>query len=1013
MSDKYDPKKIEEKWQKYWEENKSFEVDEDSKKEKFYSLIEFPYPSGDGLHVGHPRPFTAMDVVSRYKRMQGYNVLYPIGFDAFGLPTENYAIKTGRPPAEVTSENIANFTRQLKMLGYSFDWSRVVDTTDPDYYKWTQWIFLQLFKHGLAYKKNMPINWCLDCKIGLANEEVVDGKCERCGGAVEKRDKEQWMLAITKYADKLLDGLDEVDYIKRAKIQQQNWVGRSEGASVVFSVIASLPAGQAGVAKQSRINTVIASEAKQSCEHTIEVFTTRPDTLFGATYMVVSPEHELIEKFQDQISNFKEVSGYIEKAKLKSDLERTELQKEKTGVELKGLKAVNPVNGEEIPVWVADYVLISYGTGAIMAVPAHDQRDWEFATKYGIEIREVVTGGDIKKQAYSGEGKNVSSDFIDGLETQTAKEKMIEWLEEKGAGKKEVNYKLRDWVFSRQRYWGEPIPLVYCEACENKKYNYVLLHGFTGRSDKNFFPKIVKKLEVQGHTVYCPDLPNTDEPQVDEQVKCVMDNCKFDENTILLGHSLGGVVAMKLLEKLNIKLNKVILLDSFIQPEFNDKKRPGVVKSCDWKFDFEKIKTKTEEIIILADNTFVTIPKNQSSEMTNLLSANLQLVKPNSRHFVGENEPEVERVLQINGWIPVPEDQLPVELPKVEKYEPTDTGESPLACMTDWVNTTCPKCGELAKRETDTMPNWAGSSWYFLRYCDPDNNQEFASMEKLKYWMPVDWYNGGMEHTVLHLLYSRFWNLFLYDIGAVPDREPYQKRTSHGMILAPDGEKMSKSRGNVINPDEIVAQFGTDAFRAYIMFMGPFDQDVAWDTNGLVGVKRFLDRVWALWDRIDPAIVSVAKQSRLQPLLHQTIKKVTQDIEKMHFNTAIAKMMEWVNELHKHEHISKFEYSSLIKLLAPFAPHMCEELWQVLGNKTDLVAESWPEYDESKIVEDNFTLAIQINGKLRDTLEVSIDISEDDAKQQALESKKVQKWLDVQEPKKIIYVKGKLVSIVI
>ncbi|MDD2657005.1 MAG: leucine--tRNA ligase [Patescibacteria group bacterium] len=840
---KYNPSEIEPKWQKYWEDNKSFCAEDSSDKPKFYPLIEFPYPSGAGLHVGHPRPYTGMDIVARKKRMEGFNVLYPIGFDAFGLPTENYAIKTGRPPAEVTSENIANFTRQIKSLGISFDWSRVVDTTDPKYYKWTQWIFLQLFKHGLAYKKNMPINWCTSCKIGLANEEVVDGKCERCGGEVEKRDKYQWMLAITKYADKLLSGLEDVDYIERAKVQQQNWIGKSEGASVFFNI--------------------------KDCEEKIEVFTTRPDTLFGATYMVLSPEHNLVEKLKDKISNFADVEDYINKAKLKSDLERTELQKEKTGVELQGIKAINPVNMQEIPVFVADYVLATYGTGAIMAVPAHDERDYEFAKKYNLSIQKVVlppaihslyrNADDIAAGApssirveadcFPGEGTSVNSGFLNGLETKEAKAKMIAWLEEKNIGKKQINFKLRDWVFSRQRYWGEPIPLVYCEKCASE--------------------------------------------------------------------------------------NK------------------------------------------------------------------------------GGNE-------QNPGWFAIAESELPLELPQVEKYEPTDTGESPLSQIPEWVKTTCPNCGGEAKRETDTMPNWAGSSWYFLRYIDPNNDTEFASQEKLKYWMSVDWYNGGMEHTVLHLLYSRFWNEFLYDIGLVPTSEPYKKRTSHGMILAKGGEKMSKSKGNVVNPDDVVVEFGADTLRTYIMFMGPFDQAVEWDTNGLVGVKRFLDRVWNLQEKINNEERGTLQnggqagnEERVEKLIHQAIKKVSDDIDNMRFNTAVAKLMELSNEVSKAPFITKEDYLEIIKLLSPFAPHMAEELWAMYGNGQGISTQKWPEYDEAKIKEDVITIVVQVNGKVRDSLDVPVDISEEDIKNKALALENVQKWLEGKEPKKVIYVKGRLVSVVV
>ncbi len=815
----YDPKEIEPKWQQYWDEVKPFHAETDSEKEKFFGLIEFPYPSGAGLHVGHPRPFTAMDVITRKKRMEGLNVLFPIGFDAFGLPTENFAIKTGRPPAEVTAENIANFTRQLKMLGLGFDWDRVVDTTDPKYFKWTQWIFLQLYTHGLAYKKNMPINWCISCKIGLANEEIVNGACERCGGPVEKRDKEQWMLAITKYADSLLEGLNTVDYIPQAKAQQENWIGRSEGAEVNFTL--RVPG--------------------QGEKHSVTVFTTRPDTLFGATFLAVSAERA--KKWVEMGWGASEdIKTYIEKT-IAERVGAREEEPEKTGIDA-GIFAINPATEKDIPVWITNYVLGDVGTGAIMAVPAHDERDWDFAKKFGCEIKYVVMKESVfhdLHEPYLGEGMCVRSGFLEGLSTSEAKEKMIAWLEEKGIGKKQVNYKLRDWVFSRQRYWGEPIPLVFCEHCAKEG--------------------------------------------------------KFE---------------------------------------------------------------------------------NKGEEMN-------------------------------PGWIPMAETELPLTLPMVEKYEPTDTGESPLATMTDWVSVNCPRCGNAARRETDTMPNWAGSSWYFLRYTDPNNDTVLASKEALKYWTSVDWYNGGMEHTVLHLLYSRFWNQFLFDIGVVPIKEPYKKRTSHGMILAKGGEKMSKSKGNVINPDDIVAEYGADTLRSYIMFMGPFDQAVEWDINGLVGVRRFLDRVWSLSAKLGNG-TSVATDR----LLHQTVKKVTEDIEGMRFNTAIAKMMELINALHKEETMSKEQFSMLVRILSPFAPHITEELWQAqLGMQGTVGRAAWPAYDEDKLVNDTVTLAVQVNGKVRGDVEVPSDISDEDAKAEAMAHPNVQKWLEGKEPKKVIYIKGKLVSIVV
>ena len=720
MSKQYNPAEIEGKWQRIWEESGAFRAQDDFTKPKFYPLIEFPYPSGAGLHVGHPRSNTAMDIIARMRRMQGYNVLFPIGWDAFGLPTENFAIKMHQQPAAITAKNIDRFRSQLKMLGFSFDYSREVNTTDPSYYKWTQWIFLQLYKAGLAYKTEMPINWCTSCKCGLANEEVVNGVCERCGSEVVRKVKSQWMLRITAYAQKLLDGLDDLDFIERVKTQQRNWIGRSEGAEVDFKL----------------------ADGK----HVVRVYTTRPDTLFGATYMVLSPEHKLVNELKSEITNWDAVVQYREAAARKSDFERTELNRDKTGVPLEGIKAINPLNGAEIPVWISDYVLASYGTGAIMAVPAHDERDWAFARKFNLPIIEVVAGGDVEKEAFTdiATGTLVNSGFLNGLSVAEAKKRVIQYIEDNGLGERKVNFKLRDWVFSRQRYWGEPIPMVYCEKC---------------------------------------------------------------------------------------------------------------------------------------------------------------------------------------GWVPVPEDQLPVRLPEVEHYEPIDTGESPLSVIDDWVNTTCPHCGGPARRETDTMPQWAGSSWYFLRYIDPHNDKCIADPDKLKYWLPVDWYNGGMEHTTLHLLYSRFWHHFLYDIGVVPTPEPYAKRTSHGMILGEDGEKMSKSRGNVINPDDIVKKMGADAFRLYEMFMGAFDQAIPWSTDGAYGCRRFLDRVWRLQDML----VEGGESSDMRQALHQTIKKVSEDYERMKFNTAIAQMMTLVNAFFQKGQITTAELKVLLKLLNPVAPHITEEMWQQNG----------------------------------------------------------------------------------
>ena len=800
----YVPGDIEPKWQKYWEDHKAFEASDDHTKPKYYCLIEFPYPSGAGLHVGHPRSNTALDIIARKRRMEGYNVLYPIGYDAFGLPTENYAIKNHVHPAIVTKQNIDHFREQLKKIGFSFDYSREVNTTDPSYYKWTQWIFLQMYKHGLAYKNEMPINWCPSCKCGLANEEVVDGKCERCGSEVVRRVKNQWMLRITAYAQKLLDGLDHVDFIDRVKTQQRNWIGRSEGAEVDFQL------------------TPVPEK--------LRVYTTRPDTLFGATYMVISPEHPLIDKYKDQITNYDALLAYREAAAKKSDFERTEMAKDKTGVQIEGIRAINPVNGREIPVWVSDYVLMSYGTGAIMAVPAHDERDWAFAKKFGLPIIEVVAGGkNVQEECFPDvqTGTLVNSDFLNGLSVAEAKKKIIDFLTEKGIGERKVNFKLRDWVFSRQRYWGEPIPIIHCPKC---------------------------------------------------------------------------------------------------------------------------------------------------------------------------------------GMVPLEEKDLPLLLPDVEHYEPTDDGQSPLSRMTDWVNVKCPRCGGDAQRETDTMPQWAGSSWYFLRYCDPHNDKEFASKEALDYWMPVDWYNGGMEHTTLHLLYSRFWHLFLHDLGLVSAPEPYQKRTSHGMILGENGEKMSKSRGNVINPDDTIAEIGADAFRMYEMFMGAFDQAIPWSTNGAKGCRKFLDRVWRLQEILtDDEGIS----EDLRVSVNQTIKKVSEDYERMKFNTAIAQMMTLVNEMYQKGSVTKGELKALLLLLSPVSPHICEEIWQLQGFGAPVYTQSWPKYDEKYLTRDEVEIAVQVNGKVRGKLMIPITMTRESAQEELPKLPAVQQIVGDRQIVKVIFVPGRLLNIVV
>ncbi|NLY45332.1 MAG: leucine--tRNA ligase [Tissierella sp.] len=799
----YSPNEIEKKWQNIWDEKEIYKTEIDKSKPKYYALVEFPYPSANGLHVGHPRPYTAMDIVARKRRYEGYNVLFPMGWDAFGLPTENFAIKNKIHPAIVTEKNIERFKSQLKSIGFSFDWSKEISTTDPKYVKWTQWLFLKFHEHGLAYKHEMPINWCTSCKIGLANEEVVNNACERCGGEVVQKIKNQWMLKITEYADRLIDDLDDVDFIERVKLQQKNWIGRSIGMEIDFKVT--------------------------NKEEKLRVFTTRPDTIFGSTYMVIAAEHPLIEKYKDEIGNYDELMNYKETVAKKSDFERTELSKEKTGVEIKGLTATNPATGKEIPIWISDYVLMSYGTGAIMAVPGHDERDWEFANKFGLPIVEVISGGDIKKEAYtdSENGIVVNSDFLNGLEVEEAKEVISKWLEERNLGEKKTNYKLRDWVFSRQRYWGEPIPLIHCDDC---------------------------------------------------------------------------------------------------------------------------------------------------------------------------------------GWVPVPEADLPVMLPDVENYEPTENGESPLANIDEWVNTTCPSCGKAAKRETDTMPNWAGSSWYFLRYIDPDNDKEFASKEAIDYWMNVDWYNGGMEHTTLHLLYSRFWHKFFYDIGLVSTKEPYQKRTSHGMILGDNNEKMSKSRGNVVNPDDIVRDFGADTLRTYEMFIGDFEKSAPWSENGVMGCRRFLERVWKLQEIL---VEGDNYTKDLESSIHKAIKKVTEDFETLKFNTAIATLMSLSNEFNDCGSVTKKDLATFLILLNPVAPHITEEIWQEIGLEGFLHDTTWPKYDEAKTKDQVIQMPIQVNGKVRGTIEINVDDTQDKIKEKALQDENIMRFIEEKSIIKEIFVPGKIYNIVV
>jgi leucyl-tRNA synthetase/predicted alpha/beta hydrolase family esterase len=997
---KYNHQSIEKKWQEQWEKQKLYATKDDPNKKKFYCLIEFPYPSADGLHVGHPRSYTALDIVVRKRRMEGDNALFPIGFDAFGLPAENYAIKVKKNPADITKQNIERFRSQLKALGLSFDWSREVVTTDPEYYKWTQWIFLQLFKAGLLYQKEMPINWCPSCKTGLANEEVVSGKCERCGTVVTKKNLKQWIFKITDYADRLIDDLDTVDYLDKIKTQQINWIGKSDGARVQFRL--------------------------KDLKYRIDVFTTRPDTLFGATYMVLAPEHELVEKLLKEISNSKEVEKYIRAAQSKSDLERTDLAKEKTGVELKGIKVINPASNDEMSVWVADYVLTGYGTGAIMAVPAHDERDWEFAKKFNLPIKEVISGGDVKKKAYSGNGKVVDSEEFDGLDSEKGIKKITAWIEKESFGKAEVNYKLRDWIFSRQHYWGEPIPLIHCENCKEKEKKTVLIiHGTGSYCRFGWYGWLADELEKLGHKVITPDMPNPNEPDLAEWLS-ELDKYKdkLNENSVVIGHSLGGPVAMHFVSKLSKKVGKIILVaPTSDKIDWKEYAKLHPEDPVDHQIEFHRTEISYDNvhknvgrvIYYYSDNDFY-IPKSIPEHYKKVLKADFRMLKGRN-HFSVANGlaftfPEIfEEIIEGNqmpvGIVSVPEKDLPVELPKVKNYEPTDTGESPLAGIKKWVSVKCPECGGKAKRETDTMPNWAGSSWYFLRYCDPHNKKEFASKKSLENWMPVDLYNGGMEHTTLHLLYSRFWHKALYDLKLVPQSEPYQKRISHGMVLAEDGKKMSKSLGNVVNPDDVIKEYGADTMRMYEMFMGPFAEAIPWDTKGIVGVRRFLDKVNSLSDKVKKNIKSD------EHLIHKTIKKVTEDINEFRFNTAVSALMIMVNEMHNQKEVGQEVYDKFLVLLSPFAPHLTEEIWEKFGNKASIHLQPWPEYDPELAKENEIEFVIQINGKVKDKCVMPADVSEEDVLQYIEKSERIQKLISDKQIVKKIFVPGKLLNIVV
>ncbi|OGH95100.1 MAG: hypothetical protein A2538_04140 [Candidatus Magasanikbacteria bacterium RIFOXYD2_FULL_41_14] len=1212
---KYDHKKIESKWKKSWEKNKIYKTNESSDKPKYYVLDMFPYPSGAGLHVGHPKGYIATDIVARQKMMQGYNVLHPMGWDAFGLPAENYALKNKVHPAEATAENIKVFKKQLGLLGFTYDWDREVNTTDPEYYKWTQWIFLQLFKKGLAFESYEPINWCPSCKTGLANEDLEDGKCERCGSVVEQKPLRQWVLKITDYAERLLNDIELLkEWPESIKEMQRNWIGKSEGAIVKFSVVSTTTTPSPSFERRGNVVTPparggVGLEAGGGWSNSFEVFTTRPDTLFGATYCVVAPENKMIDELRLKINNIDEVDAYLAQAKKKTTLERTELQKEKTGVELKGVKAVNPVNGEELPIFVADYVLGNYGTGAIMAVPAHDERDFEFAKKYGIRVANVVAkqigdrinaavrkvcvgaiiknknkylalydnitkeyrlpgggvesneddvsaltreigeetgyanytikeflgeieanfyalykkenrikpfrcyvvelinedkkevkgedarfdvlwlkeeeimevflknpvdGGEhemikrvfgVEKVCFVDDGVAINSGFLNGLETKEAKEKMIKWLEEKGLGQRKIQYKLRDWVFSRQRYWGEPIPLVHCDKCAQRKPKILYIHGIYGSAEENWVPWFKKEMTERGYEVLTPNLSNSESEVnfgewINELKKLPITQ---GDKLFIVGHSFGARFACKYIEENGWYVEKLIMVGP-TGPSQNESswKALGAVGCSEEsiesvrrlnkeKIDLEKVNELVNATTLYLSDNDPYIPMDVVSDYVGLVLAVRKF--HNKGHFnksagileLPEILGEFPEVSKLNlGWYPIPEKDLPLELPKVKNYEPTGTGESPLAGIDKWVNTLCPHCGGPAKRETNTMPQWAGSCWYYLAYAMKFGSKFEWNKEKINYWNPVDLYVGGAEHATRHLIYARFWHKFLFDIGVVNSVEPFTKLQNVGLILAEDGRKMSKRWNNVINPDDVVAEFGADSMRLYEMFMGPFDQACAWSTKGVIGCRRFLEKVWNLSLSVIPSdprtslvIPSEAradegspsrhdrdfsptatgirndKNAKLEILLNQTIKKVGEDIQALHFNTAISQLMIFVNEASQSSVLSLQSFASFLQLLAPFAPHIAEELWAELGNKESIFKSAWPKHDPTKIQHSEITVVVQVNGKLRDEIIVPVDISEADVKAQALGTEKIQKWLEGKEPKKVIYVKGKLVSIVI
>jgi len=1029
---RYDCRRVELKWQKFWAKKGVYKTagvsgrfpDSGSRAAslkpvagaKFYVLDMFPYPSGEGLHVGHPKGYIATDVISRMKRMQGFNVLHPMGFDAFGLPAENYAIKTKTNPAEAMKKNVARYKKQLELIGFDYDWSREINTTDPAYYKWTQWIFLKLLKRGLAYQSYEPINWCPSCRTGLANEDVENSCCERCGTAVVKKPMRQWMLKITDYAERLLAGVDNLDWPDSIKELQKNWIGRSQGVEISFQLIK--PRGGAGQEQDGgeKIGSV-------------QVFTTRPDTLFGATYLVLAPEHPLIREqiliSPSAVLNRAEVQDYINEAGKKNELERTAEGREKTGVELKGIKAINPASGEEISVWVADYVLPDYGTGAIMAVPAHDERDWQFAKKYGLPARMVVCPNYPKPEcpvldsAYTGAGHLVGSGKFDGMGTEDAKRAITDFV----GGRITTKYKLRDWVFSRQRYWGEPIPVIHCDRCKNAKQKVILIHGFESSGEGNWFPWMKRELETRGFEVIAPTLPDSFHPDLDKWLEVLTPLIKdFGRNDVVIGHSLGSKAALHLIEKTGRKIGYLLLIASAIgelsRRDWEKMRRdwPGSDIDALKKFwgvpvDCKKISRLAGEVRVLVSKDDPAVPFADRSDIPTEWDFE---VWNGFGHFRKREIPELLNfVLRVknNGVVPVPENDLPVRLPKVKYYEPTGSGESPLAAIADWVNVKCPRCGSSARRETNTMPQWAGSSWYFMAYpVKKAGSYNLKARNLIDHWLPVDVYVGGAEHATRHLIYARFWHKFLYDIGVVGCGEPFQRLQHVGLIIGEDGRKMSKRLGNVINPDEIVEKFGADSLRVYEMFMGPFDQQIAWSTNGLVGARRFLEKIWRITSKVSETSKALAN---LEVLLHRTVKKVEEDIGAIRFNTAVSQLMICANAFDAAGTVPRSLFEIFLKVLSPFAPHIAEELWSALGHKTPIVLERWPAYDPAKIKEEEVIIVVQVNGKVRGSFKARPGISEDEAKNKALKLSAVEERTSGKTIRKIIFVKDQLLNFVV